>query len=80
MENNSTSHTREALVKDISALKRDVVQVAQDVKHHAEAHVDATKQHINKKVQAARDAMSAQPLALIGIGFLLGFILASRRR
>jgi ElaB/YqjD/DUF883 family membrane-anchored ribosome-binding protein len=80
MENNSTNSTREALVNDISNLKRDVTQVAQDVKDHAGAHVEATKQRINDKVQAVRDAAAARPLLVLGIGFLIGFILGVRRR
>jgi len=80
MENHTTDRTRETLVKDLSTLQRDVTKVAQDVKAHAGAHVDATKQRINEKVQAARDAVTARPLTLLGIGFLIGFIVASRRR
>jgi ElaB/YqjD/DUF883 family membrane-anchored ribosome-binding protein len=79
MENN-TSPTRENLVKDISALQRDVTQIAEDLKAHAVAKVEATKQRIHEKVESARAAVSSRPLAILFVGFLIGFIIGSRRR
>jgi hypothetical protein len=80
MENHSTAETRETLVRDLSNLKRDVTQIANDVREHSGAHVDAAKKHLADQVQSLRDAVSRQPLVLLGTGILIGFFLASRRR
>ena len=80
MENNSTDQTREALATDIANLKRDVAQIATDVKQHAGAQVEATKSHINQKVQSFKDYATERPLAVFGVGFLVGFIVALRLR
>lgn len=76
MENHTTSDTGEALTKDLAALKRDVTKIATDLKHHAGAHVDATRQRINDKLQMAKD----RPAAIFIGGFLLGFLFALRLR
>jgi hypothetical protein len=80
MEKNSTEHTSEVLAKDLTNLKNDVAQIASDVRHHAKAHVDTTKQLINEKIKLAREAAAARPLALFGVGFLVGFLFALRCR
>jgi hypothetical protein len=80
MEKNTIENTSEVLAKDLANLKSDVAQIATDVKHHAKAHVDTTRQLINEKIQLARDAATARPLALLGAGFLLGFLVALRLR
>ena len=67
MENNTT-HTAEALAKDLAALKRDVARLAEDVKHHAGAHVDATRQIIHEKINLAREAAASRPLVILGAG------------
>jgi hypothetical protein len=78
MENNTPADTSEALSKDLATLKRDVTQIATDVKHHATAHVDATRQLVAEKIKIAREAAAARPLAILGVGFLLGFLFGLR--
>jgi hypothetical protein len=80
MEKNPTENTGEVLAKDLTNLKKDVAQIAADVKHHAKAHVDTTRQLINEKIKLAREAAAARPLAIFGVGFLCGFVFAMRHR
>lgn len=80
MEKNNVLHTGEALVDDLNILKHDVTQIAVDAKHHAGAHVDATKKLLREKIQIAREAAAAQPLLILGAGFLVGFVFALRCR
>jgi hypothetical protein len=80
MEKSATENTSEVLAKDLTNLKNDVAQIAADVKHHAKAHVDTTRQLINEKIKLAREAAAARPLAIFGAGFLLGFLVAIRCR
>ena len=80
MENHTTSKTREALFQDVDKLKRDAVQVAQDVRNHATAHVDETKQRVTHAIQTARETLTTHPLTLLGIGFGIGLILGVRIR
>jgi ElaB/YqjD/DUF883 family membrane-anchored ribosome-binding protein len=80
MENHSTADTREALVKDVDKLKQDAAQIAQDVKAHATAHVDATRQRFKDAVSAAQARAAAHPFTILGIGFAVGFVFGSRRR
>jgi hypothetical protein len=80
MENSSTEKTGEVLGKDLTNLKKDVAQIAADVKQHGRAHVEATKELINEKIKLAREAAAARPLAIFGVGFLIGFLFALRCR
>jgi len=80
MENHTTSDTRAALLKDVDKLKRNAVQVAQDVREHATAHVDETKQRVSDTVQSLRDNLTEQPLTLLGIGFAVGLLVGLRLR
>ncbi len=81
MENNhSTSRTREILADDVSNLKRDISQLAQDMKSHADAHLAATRELINGKIHAMRENLSHRPLTLLFAGFILGYLFAGRRR
>lgn len=80
MQNNLTSKTRDALVQDVGKLKRNAVQVAQDVQEHAAAHVDQTKQRVTDAIQTAQEALTTHPLALLGIGFGIGFLFGLRFR
>jgi ElaB/YqjD/DUF883 family membrane-anchored ribosome-binding protein len=81
MENNHlTSQTRETLTKDVNNLKRDARQIADDVKKHAVAHVDETKQRINDTIDFVRNYATTHPFALLGFGVVFGFILGRRRR
>jgi hypothetical protein len=49
MENNhiTAAQSRETLVTDIGKLKQNAVQVVEDVKSTAAAHVDETKQRLS---------------------------------
>jgi ElaB/YqjD/DUF883 family membrane-anchored ribosome-binding protein len=78
MENNTTLKTREALVSDVDKLKRDAVQVAQDVRDHANAHVDETRQRVNETILTVRENLTSHPFALLGIGFAFGFLFGFR--
>ena len=80
MEKNPTAETSEALVKDVQALKEDLNRIASDLKHHAGAHVEATRQLLNEKVKLAKEAAAARPLLILGAGFILGYLFARRGR
>jgi ElaB/YqjD/DUF883 family membrane-anchored ribosome-binding protein len=75
---NHTVETRDALFKDVDKLKRNAAQVAQDVREHATAHVDETRQRVTDTFQSVREAVTEQPLALLGIGFAAGLLLGLR--
>jgi ElaB/YqjD/DUF883 family membrane-anchored ribosome-binding protein len=75
---NHTSQTREALLKDVDKLKRNAGQVVQDVKDHASAHVDETRQRVTDTLQSVRESVTDQPLALLGIGFVAGLLIGLR--
>jgi ElaB/YqjD/DUF883 family membrane-anchored ribosome-binding protein len=77
---NHTSETRQALVKDVDKLKQNAVQIAQDVRDHASAHVDETKQRVTDTYVNAREALTENPLAILGIGFVLGLIVGLKLR
>jgi ElaB/YqjD/DUF883 family membrane-anchored ribosome-binding protein len=75
MENNSPiTKTREALVKDVEKLKKDAVNVVQDVREHANAHVDETKQRVTDTIQSVQDRLTSHPLTLLGVGLFVGFL------
>jgi ElaB/YqjD/DUF883 family membrane-anchored ribosome-binding protein len=78
--NHNTARTRAALLQDVGELKRSAAQVAQDVREHAVAHVDETRQRVAQATSALRERMTTNPLALVGIGFVVGFLLALRIR
>ena len=79
MENESPiTETRETLVKDIDQLKKNAAQVVQDVREHANAHVDETKKRVADTIQGVQDSVMSHPLALIGVGLLLGFLFGRR--
>jgi len=80
MENSTTSKTHDILLKDVNKLKRDAVQVAEDVRDHATAHVDETKQRVTDTIQTVRENLATNPLALLGIGFAAGLLLGFRFR
>jgi ElaB/YqjD/DUF883 family membrane-anchored ribosome-binding protein len=80
MENHTTSKTREALLKDVDKLKQNAVQVVQDVRNHANAHVDATKQRVTDVVTATRENFLAHPMSLVGVGFAFGLLLGLKLR
>jgi ElaB/YqjD/DUF883 family membrane-anchored ribosome-binding protein len=80
MQNHTTAATREALIKDVDKLKRDTVQITQDVKEHATAHVDEARKKVNDSLQAVRDGISEHPFAILGIGLFVGFLFGLRHR
>ncbi len=80
METNPIAQTRETLIQDVDKLKRDAVQVAQDVRSHASAHVDETKQRVTDTYLTIRENLTTHPLALLGFGFALGLIFGFRFR
>jgi len=80
MPTNSTRSTRETLFKDVDKLKRNAVQVAQDVRDHATAHVDETKQRFTDTIESARENLVTHPFTLLGIGFAVGVLVGLRLR
>ncbi len=80
MENLTTSDTRQALVNDVNRLKGDAFQVAQDVKNHANAHVDETKQRVTDTIITVRENLTSHPLSLIALGFAFGLFVGFRFR
>ena len=79
MEKNTTStQTRETLLKDVDKLKKDAVQVAQDVRTHANKRVDETKKQVSDTIQTFQDNLTNRPFTLLGIGFAVGFLVALR--
>jgi hypothetical protein len=80
MENHTTSQTRDALLQDVGKLKRNAAQVAQDVKDHAAAHVDETKQRVTDTVLTIRESLTTHPLSLLAVGFVVGLLLGFRLR
>jgi ElaB/YqjD/DUF883 family membrane-anchored ribosome-binding protein len=80
MEDHMTDKTRDTLLKDVGKLKRDAVQIAQDVRDHATAHVDETKQKVTDGLQAVRDHLNTHPLAVLGVVFAAGVLFGLRMR
>lgn len=80
MENHSSSDTREALHKDVDKLKRNAAQVVQDVRDHASAHVDETRQRVTDSIQSVKENLTDQPWTLLGIGFVAGLIVGLKLR
>jgi ElaB/YqjD/DUF883 family membrane-anchored ribosome-binding protein len=80
MQNHTTAKTRDALLHDVDKLKRDAVQVVNDVRKHATAHVDETKERVTDTIDAFRENLTAHPLALLGAGFVLGVLVGFRLR
>jgi len=78
MEN--TTKTREALLHDVDKLKSTAFKVADDVRNHANAHVNQAKARVTDTFQSARDTLTANPLALLGIGFAAGLFFGFRFR
>ena len=80
MKNHSTSDTRKALLEDVDQLKRSATQIAQDVRDHASAHVDETKERVSDLFEAAKENLTTHPLTLLGIGFGVGLLFGLRLR
>jgi ElaB/YqjD/DUF883 family membrane-anchored ribosome-binding protein len=80
MENHTTSKTRQTLLHDVDKLKRNAVQIAEDVRDHATAHIDETKQRVTDTIQTVRENLTTHPLSLLGIGFAVGLLWGLRVR
>jgi ElaB/YqjD/DUF883 family membrane-anchored ribosome-binding protein len=80
METSTTSKTRQTLIHDVDKLKRNAVQVAQDVRDHATAHVDETKQRVSDTILTVRENLVSHPLTLLGVGFVFGLLLGFQLR
>jgi len=80
MENPTTSKTRETLLRDVGKLQRNAVQVAQDVRDHATARVDETKQRVTDTILSARENLTTHPFTIFGIGFAVGLFFGFRFR
>jgi ElaB/YqjD/DUF883 family membrane-anchored ribosome-binding protein len=76
----STTETRDALVKDVQQIKDDVAKITNDAKSHAHAHVDHARQRVNDAVATAQAQLAAHPFAILGFGVVLGFFFGRRRR
>lgn len=76
----STTDTRDALVKDVEQLKRDVAKITNDAKSHANAHVDEARRRLNDAIATAQAQLATHPFAILGFGLVLGFIFGRRRR
>jgi ElaB/YqjD/DUF883 family membrane-anchored ribosome-binding protein len=77
---NTTTETRDNLVKDVSRLKDDVAKITNDAKAHANAHVDAARKRVTDTIAMAQAQLAAHPFAVLGAGMLLGYIFGRRRR
>lgn len=62
-------------VKDVDQLKRDALQIAEDVRDHANAHVTQTRQRVADTLGLVRETVSTNPWALVGAGVALGIFL-----
>ena len=80
MINDKITATRETLINDTDALKRDAVQIVDDVKKHAYAHVDVVKDRVNNTFDQARDYVKERPLHVAAIALFVGFLLGTFRR
>ena len=78
MQNRLTTKTGEALIQDVDRLKHDAARVVLDVREHANAHVQETRQRVTDTFATVRDRLAANPLYLIGFGFALGLLLGLR--
>ena len=80
MNNNAITTTRETLIDDAETLKRDVGQVAQDVRKHANSHVDFVRNKASDSLQRISDYVRENPLCVVGAAFALGLFVGFTRR
>ncbi len=78
MQNRLTTKTGGALVQDVDRLKQNAARVVRDVREHASAHVEETRQRMTDTFDTVRERLAANPLYLIGFGFALGLLLGLR--
>jgi ElaB/YqjD/DUF883 family membrane-anchored ribosome-binding protein len=76
----STTETRDTLVKDVEQLKNDVAKITTDAKSHATAHVDEARQRVNEAIASLQAQLASHPFAILGVGIVLGFFFGRRRR
>jgi ElaB/YqjD/DUF883 family membrane-anchored ribosome-binding protein len=77
---NTISSTRDTLIDDTDALKRDAGRIVEDVKQHASAHVEAVKASVNDTLCATGNYIKERPFQVAGVAFLLGFLFGLSRR
>jgi len=77
---NSTTKTREALLHDVDKLKTTAFKVADDVRNHANAHVNQVKARATDTFETVHDTLTTHPLALVGVGFFFGMLFGLRLR
>jgi len=75
MTNDKISTTRETLINDTDALKRDAAQIVDDVKKHAYAHVDVVKDRVTNTFDQARDYAKKRPFHVAAIALFIGFFI-----
>jgi ElaB/YqjD/DUF883 family membrane-anchored ribosome-binding protein len=80
MTNDKISTTRETLLNDTDALKRDAAQIVDDVKKHAYAHVDVAKDTVNDAYNQARDYIKERPFHIAAVALFIGFLIGRSRR
>ena len=80
MQTSPTKKTRDVLLHDVDKLKSNAIQVAQDVRDHATAHVDKTKQRVSDTILTVRESLATHPMTLFGIGFAVGLLVGFQIR
>lgn len=80
MTNEKIATTREMLINDADALKRDAVQIVDDVKRHAVAHVDVVKDRVTNTLGQARDYIKERPFRVAAVALFIGFLVGMFRR
>jgi len=80
MTNDKITATREALINDTDALKRDAGQIVEDVKSHAYAHVDAAKDTVNNVFNQAHEYVKERPFHVAAVALFIGFLIGTFRR
>jgi ElaB/YqjD/DUF883 family membrane-anchored ribosome-binding protein len=80
MTNDKITTTRETLINDSDALKRDAAQIVDDVKKHVHAHVDVVKDRVTNTFDQARDYVKERPFHVAAIALFIGFLIGALRR
>ncbi len=65
------------MIQDVGQLKKDAVRVVKDAREHAQAHVAATRDFVGEALGSAQSRVMANPLYILGAGFLLGLWVGS---
>ncbi len=80
MINEKINNTRETLMTDVDALKRDAGQIVADVKNHAQAHVDVVKDEVRDTFDRALDYVKERPFHVAAVSLFVGFLVGAFRR